>query len=700
MLTADQRLLALRDKLSGMVLQGSNNVQFHLRDRIGEGGQGWVFTANWDEPGGFVVIVKVLRPDAVSNDALRRFQREAEVLRMLSTRGAPNPHIVRFFDHAIAKMPSPVDGEPLILPFTVLEYVNGPTLEQVLDTTRGRGLAVERVRRILRQVSQALELVHGQKIVHRDLKPSNILMASEAGAEVAKVTDFGLVKLVEMNLQRTTTLAGASLGYAPPEQYEQGNERVTARTDVFSLAAIAYELLAGKFAFPFRDGENPLLIVTRIMNGARPQLAKTTDSLAPELAGKPALIERLDRELTRALAPDPVDRHGSVAEFWKAIEPLLKAATEGSIKPAPLPTAELGFLETIPAYSAIMPHSGRSDSKPGQASAVGTPSQRGSGPPASAEVRVRGSDPQPSIPTSWIWRVPTRPIAASVVRAAAFSPDGSSAIGIGPGGLARWDHGAWVGISLPGSLDARLIRSIRRLRGGDIILVGEKGTAVRIAPSGKHETWTLPDREMNINGVHVDERAGVATLVGDRTSRHPAIGRAPAAPTVGAIVQLTDGRVSFASDIVGSQRLRAVSRLVGGAMVACGDWGVIARMEAGGAELVGNICSGHLLAIEPLADGGAVTVGAGGHALHLTSRLDAHLEAVQTTRDLCSVAISDDGAVWAGAAQARILRRSNESWTRMSGEFGLASSVLAIWAGTRLVRAVCDDGAVIEGQAS
>ncbi|MEO8876295.1 MAG: serine/threonine-protein kinase, partial [Polyangiaceae bacterium] len=270
MLTDDKRLLALRDKLSGMVLQGSNNVQFHLRDRIGEGGQGWVFTANWDEPGGFVVIVKVLRPDAVSNDALRRFQREAEVLRMLSTRGAPNPYIVRFFDHAIAKMPSPIDGEPLVLPFTVLEYVNGPTLEQVLDTTRGRGLAVERVRRILKQVSQALELVHGQKVVHRDLKPSNILMASEAGAEVAKVTDFGLVKLVEMNLQRTTTLAGASLGYAPPEQYEQGNERVTVRTDVFSLAAIAYELLSGKFAFPFRDGENPLLIVTRIMNGPRP----------------------------------------------------------------------------------------------------------------------------------------------------------------------------------------------------------------------------------------------------------------------------------------------------------------------------------------------------------------------------------------------------------------------------------------------
>ncbi|MEO7113756.1 MAG: hypothetical protein ABI183_25175, partial [Polyangiaceae bacterium] len=76
------------------------------------------------------------------------------------------------------------------------------------------------------------------------------------------------------------------------------------------------------------------------------------------------------------------------------------------------------------------------------------------------------------------------------------------------------------------------------------------------------------------------------------------------------------------------------------------------------------------------------------------------LEAVQTTRDLHSLAISEDGVVWAGAAQARILRRSADGWTRMSGEFGIASSVLAIWASPRLVRAVCDDGAVIEGQAS
>src|SRR4029079_12534443 len=120
----------------------------------------------------------------------------------------------------------------------------------------------------------ALEDVHAQRVVHRDLKPSNILLAQEQGNEVAKVTDFGLVKLVDVNLQKTSALAGASLGYAPPEQYEQGNQRVSPRTDVFSLAAVVFEMLTTKPAFPFNDGENPLLIVTRILTGSRPSLIK------------------------------------------------------------------------------------------------------------------------------------------------------------------------------------------------------------------------------------------------------------------------------------------------------------------------------------------------------------------------------------------------------------------------------------------
>lgn len=703
--TTDPRLLALRDKLPGQILRGSNGVQYHLRDRIGEGGQGWVFTANWDEPGGFVVIVKVLRPDAVSGDALRRFQREAEVLRMLSQQPRPNPNIVRFFDHAVAHMPSPVGGDPLILPFTVLEYVNGLTLEQVLDTTRGRGLPVERVRRIVRQVAQALELVHAQNIVHRDLKPSNILLATEAGAEVAKVTDFGLVKLVEVSMQRTTSLAGASLGYAPPEQYEQGNQRVSVRTDVFSLAAITLEMLTGKYAFPFRDGENPLLIVTRILNGPRPSLAQNLNAVPAELQGRGDLIEQLDVHFARALSPDPKDRHPSVADFWGNVEPILRAAAESvgaRLSGAPsVPPNQLPFLATVPAYStgatgARMPtrQSGLPAIEPPSptreeiSGAFPVPAQR-----SPSDTRPRPPEADAARPAAWSWRVTTRSIQPGIVVAASFSPDGQSAVGVGPTGLARWERGTWVGIALPSVVDTRLVRGLRRVRNGDVVLVGERALAVRIAPSGASEVWHVPDREATFHMALVDDRTGSVTLGGDRPGRASTRGA-----TVGTLVQLVEGRVVFASDVAGTLRLRAGARVVSGSILACGDFGALARLEAGNAEHVGSLCGGHLLAIEALPDGGAVTVGAGGHALYLSPRLEAHLEAVQTTRDLLSLSVADDGSAWAGAAQARLLRRTGDSWVRMSGDLGLAAGVIALWAGSRFVRAVCDDGAVIEGQ--
>lgn len=115
---------------------------------------------------------------------------------------------------------------------------------------------------------------------------------------------------------------------------------------------------------------------------------------------------------------------------------------------------------------------------------------------------------------------------------------------------------------------------------------------------------------------------------------------------------------------------------------------------------VGSICGGHLHAIAALVDGGAIAIGAGGHALSLSPRLQAQLEAVQTTRDLLALAVDSSGVAWAGSAQARLLRRTAGSWVRMSAELGLSSSVVALWAAPRAVRAICDDGAIIEGVVS
>ncbi|MDP9003045.1 MAG: hypothetical protein M3O46_23385 [Myxococcota bacterium] len=107
MFPADPRFIALRDWLPGQALRGTQGAQYHLRERVGEGANGWVFRASWDEPGGYEVIVKVLRPDVVTTESFARFEREAQVLRMLGQATRPNPHVVRFFDHATARVPAP-----------------------------------------------------------------------------------------------------------------------------------------------------------------------------------------------------------------------------------------------------------------------------------------------------------------------------------------------------------------------------------------------------------------------------------------------------------------------------------------------------------------------------------------------------------------------------------------------------------------
>jgi serine/threonine-protein kinase len=676
----DRGVVPLRDALIGQVLRGSGGTSYYLRERIGEGGQGWVFKANWDEPGGIVVIVKVLRPDALQGDSLPRFRREAEVLRLLSTQARPNPYIVRYFDHAIAQIQT-ADGTELALPFTVLEYVAGPTLDQVLEKHRGTGMSVERVRRLVRQIVHALELVHSQEVVHRDLKPSNILIASEGGAEVAKITDFGIVKRRDMNLHRTTALAGASLGYAPPEQYEQGNDRVSPKTDIFSLATIIHEMLAGQRAFPFIERENPLLIVTRILNGPRPELLRLRGQLAPDLRGHVDVIRQIDAQIGRALSADPAGRPDSVTEFWGLLEPLLReVANLGEARPSMLPFARTAS-------------SRQSDSPPDPSATQRSSSQAPFLPVARVNPPLRQRPSDPGNPATWTWHVVSRPIHDKLVFAASFSAAGDSIVAVGPSGLAQWANGSWNSFALPGSIDARAVRGVKVTREGDVVLFGEQSLAARLTPRGAYEVWTFPVRDLSLRAVYVEGDA--ATFAGGHPLRGSASGE-----TVGALAQRAPGRPPLVADLASVKQLNGVTRLGNGTFVACGDWGALARLERGTAELIGCVCRGHLNAIEAVADGGAVTVGAGGHALYISPRLDAQLEAVQTTRDLSALTVGADGAVWAGAVQARLLRREGGSWVRMSGDVGITPRVVAIWAGDPIVRAVCDDGAVLEGRAA
>src|SRR5262249_13847284 len=153
------------------------------------------------------------------------------------------------------------------------------------------------------------------------------------------------------------------------------------------------------------------------------------------------------------------------------------------------------------------------------------------------------------------------------------------------------------------------------------------------------------------------EENGTTTLVGERPYRGAAARSVPGS-TAGVVTQFAGDRVTVVGDAINCTRLRGITRLTGGPLVPCGDWGAVVRVELGVVEHVGSICGGHLTALAPLTDGGAVTVGVGGHALSLSSKLDAQLEAVQTTQNLLSVSTTEDGQAWAGSVNARLLRRS------------------------------------------
>ena len=201
----DARLQRLRDQLIGSCIDGTGGVHYFICELIGEGGQGWVYKAHYDEPDGMWVVIKVLRPDSATRETLERFRREAEVLRLLGAQPSQTPNVVRFFDHGYASVT--FDSEQLRLPYTVMEYVDGITLGKLLEGPPRCSLPVERVRRVLRQVVRALEAVHAHRVVHRDLKPSNILITSQGNAEVVKVTDFGIVKLVDFKLTQSASVA-------------------------------------------------------------------------------------------------------------------------------------------------------------------------------------------------------------------------------------------------------------------------------------------------------------------------------------------------------------------------------------------------------------------------------------------------------------------------------------------------------------
>ncbi|QDU19313.1 serine/threonine-protein kinase [Urbifossiella limnaea] len=267
--------------------------QYALKRKLGEGGMGEVWLAEHallKRP----CAVKFVRPEAAAHPAAAaRFEREVRAVTGLS-----HANTVRVYDYGRAD-----DGSF----YLVMEYLDGPTLEALV---RDAGpLPPGRAVYLLRQLCGALAEAHAAGLVHRDLKPGNVIVAALGGErDVAKLLDFGLVQDLSADPDARLTRAGTVMGtpaYMSPEQ-AAGEADVDARSDVYSLGAVAFFALAGRPPFQAK-GLGQLLAAHR---------AEPAPPLADVRADVPADLAAV---VARCLAKPPAERHGSAAELGQAL---------------------------------------------------------------------------------------------------------------------------------------------------------------------------------------------------------------------------------------------------------------------------------------------------------------------------------------------------------------------------------------------
>lgn len=282
----------------GSVVDG----RYRVLAKLGGGGMADVWLAE-DAHLQRRIALKVLHPRfAQDREFVMRFQREAE-----AAAGLQHPNVVAVFDR----------GEWEGTYYIAMQYVEGPTLKQLIDS----GITLEQAVAVIRQVLQAAGYAHRQGIVHRDLKPQNVIVDPEAKAVV---TDFGIARAGVSEITQTGSVMGTP-HYLSPEQ-AQGFD-VTAVSDLYSIGVMLYEALTGRVPF---EGESAVAVAMKQVS----QMPQRPSSIQPRVS--PAL----DAVVMRALEKDPGQRFQSADAFIAALDQALRepgGAGRGTTSFAALP---------------------------------------------------------------------------------------------------------------------------------------------------------------------------------------------------------------------------------------------------------------------------------------------------------------------------------------------------------------------------
>ena len=276
--------------------------RYRLERELGRGGMATVYLAH-DLRHDRDVALKVLHPDLAQALGPERFQREI----MLAAR-LQHPNILSVFDSGAA-------GGNL---WFTMPFVDGESLRDRLR--RETQLPVDDALRIATDTARALEYAHQHGVIHRDIKPENLLLTRDGSTLVA---DFGIARALSEGGDQLTQ-AGMTVGtpaYMSPEQ-AAGNRDLDARTDIYSLGTVLYEMLAGERPF---TGPNAQVITAKRLSGEVPPMRRV----------RPTVPEHVDQAVTRAMAPVSADRFQTAAEFARSLRTTVASPLSAPTVPSP-----------------------------------------------------------------------------------------------------------------------------------------------------------------------------------------------------------------------------------------------------------------------------------------------------------------------------------------------------------------------------
>jgi hypothetical protein len=391
--------------------------RYALKQQIGQGGLGTVFEA-WDPLLSRMVALKTLQfeltmPERVSLDAL--FLNEAR-----AAAGLSHAHIVTVHDAGLS-----AHGV-----YIAMERLRGQDLRQALQS--GWAPTPDETALLVRRVADALAYAHARGVVHCDIKPANIFLSRRGKP---KVLDFGIARVAHhAALPALEGLIAGSPYYQAPEQLNDGV--IDARTDLYALGAVMYELLAGRKAFA---GDTLEQIRHAVLHH---------DPVPPH-ALNPSAPPELSAIALRALAREPAQRYASAQEMAQALRqwlnrPAAAPATAGETEPGekpeaprPKPVRRLGrglaAAAAVLALAVVMwPRSPDADTPPARAAAM-TPAPVGAAP---APLQAEGSDAAHKAPASGSEAAPRAPGRAEAAAAAGATPAAAQTLGATAGAAA------------------------------------------------------------------------------------------------------------------------------------------------------------------------------------------------------------------------------------------------------------------------